>query len=153
MNMLENIMHGLSWAAVRGALHDVQPLLPLITLLFGALLISVLWALVRVEHRLQKQRGVASNAAHTEHAALAKEIFGVNARLAQLEQQLANLTARHDQLELREAISRTYEPAITLVHKGADVEELIKTCGLARGEAELIMTLYHGRPAANAAQH
>lgn len=63
-------------------------------------------------------------------------------RIEQLERQLQHLSRRQNQLELRDPVTQTYEPAIRMVRKGADVEELVSTCGLARAEAELIMMLH-----------
>lgn len=78
----------------------------------------------------------------TDNLALHADIATLTSHAEQLERQLQQLSRRHNQLELRDPVTQTYEPAIRMVRKGADVEELISTCGLGRSEAELIMMLH-----------
>lgn len=61
---------------------------------------------------------------------------------ATLEQKLRRVSERQDQIELRDPAKQTYGHAIRLAQRGADVEELIAHCGLARGEAELLLRLH-----------
>lgn len=89
--------------------------------------------------------------AQTEIAILRADVETLTNCIKQLERQMQHLSGRQNQLELRDPITQTYEPAIRLVRKGADVEELVSTCGLARGEAELIMMLHRNATAAGAA--
>ena len=84
-----------------------------------------------------------------ELAALKSEMSAVWPRLTQSEDRLTHLSERLDHLDLRDPITQTYEPAIKLAHKGADAEELMSTCGLARGEAELISMLHRHTSATN----
>lgn len=66
---------------------------------------------------------------------------GVDKRLARMEKKLKIQTERQDKLELHEPNMQAYGQAARLVRKGADANELVDTCGLSRGEAELIMFL------------
>ena len=66
---------------------------------------------------------------------------GVDKRLARMEKKLRLQTDRQDKLELHEPNLQAYGQAARLVRKGADADELVDTCGLSRGEAELIMFL------------
>lgn len=84
-----------------------------------------------------------------ELAVLKGEMSAVWPRLTQSEDRITHLSERQDHLDLRDPMTQTYEPAIKLAHKGADVEELMSTCGLARGEAELIAMLHQHSVAAN----
>lgn len=77
-----------------------------------------------------------------ELAAVKGEMNSIWPRLTHNEDRLTHLSERQDHLDLRDPITQTYEPAIKLAHKGANVEELMSTCGLARGEAELIAMLH-----------
>ena len=72
-------------------------------------------------------------------AALCHGSLGLGERLAKLETRLANIATRQEHLELQEAPERSYKQAIKLVRQGANVEELMTDCGLARGEAELVL--------------
>lgn len=78
----------------------------------------------------------------TDNLALRADVVMLSSHTEQLERQLQHLSRRHNQLELRDPVTQTYEPAIRMVRKGADVEELMSTCGLGRSEAELIMMLH-----------
>ncbi len=78
---------------------------------------------------------------------------GMGDTVIKLEQKLRRLTERQDSLDLREPNSQIYNHAITLAHRGATVEELVQSCGLARNEAELLHLLHRQkrrRPAARA---
>jgi hypothetical protein len=119
-----------------------------VSALLGAALLQVILAIAgyrsRSERR-QRDRGLR---------ALQEELLamnGANATLARrislLEQHLSQVTAYQEENTHTGPIGQAYEVAVNLVRKGTDVDELVSTCGLSRGEAELIMRLY-GAPAA-----
>ncbi|MBE9608828.1 DUF2802 domain-containing protein [Chitinilyticum piscinae] len=79
-------------------------------------------------------------------------------RIAVLEQDLANQSLRLSAVQLvqnhalddgatslpdSQSDTSPYQQAIRMVTAGAGVEEIQRECGLARGEAELIVSLYH----------
>jgi hypothetical protein len=59
-----------------------------------------------------------------------------------LEQRIRRLAERQDQLELRDPMEQTYAHAIRLAQKGVGVNDLVENCGLARGEAELLLRIH-----------
>jgi len=61
---------------------------------------------------------------------------------AALEQRLALLSEQQDQLMLRDDNAGPYLQAIRLARLGESADSLIETCGLSRGEAELIARLH-----------
>ncbi len=63
-------------------------------------------------------------------------------QLHSLKAALKGAVSRQDQLEGGISREQPYHHAIALVKKGASVDELMATCGLARGEAELVGNLY-----------
>ncbi len=65
----------------------------------------------------------------------------VSQRLEALEAEQQVLQTRQEQLELRDPDNRSYERAIQLVHRGASIEDLMASCGLSRGEAELVLAV------------
>ncbi len=67
---------------------------------------------------------------------------GMGDAVVHLEEKLRRLTERQDELSLREPDQRVYHQAIRLASRGASVDELVSTCGLPRGEAELIQILH-----------
>jgi hypothetical protein len=60
----------------------------------------------------------------------------------EIEHRLKRLGMRQDQIEVREPGSRPYRHAIMLVKRGASTEDLMASCGLSQGEAELIVTIH-----------
>lgn len=74
--------------------------------------------------------------------ALCSGAVGLGDRLRQLERGLKGLNGRHDRLQLKDPGERPYAQAIRLVHNGAGAHEIADTCGLTRGEAELIRMLH-----------
>jgi hypothetical protein len=68
----------------------------------------------------------------------------VDERLEAMEQRLRQVARRQDeQLHVGDPGETSYGAAIRLAHQGANVEQLVNTFGLARGEAELIAALHH----------
>ena len=72
-------------------------------------------------------------------SAMCKGAIGVGEHLARLEERTRGLIQRQDQLEMQEAPERSFKQAIKMVRNGANLDQLISDCGLARGEAELVM--------------
>ena len=79
-----------------------------------------------------------------ELGALCSASSGVGDHVVMLEQQVQRIIERQNTLELRSCGDRPYSQASQLVHNGADIEELVGTCGLTRGEAELLVTMQRG---------
>jgi hypothetical protein len=75
---------------------------------------------------------------------------GLGARLQEVEQQLRLLAERQDQLDLRQPADHAYRLAIKLAQKGVPIDDLVATCGINRGEAELIAMLHRYRKASGA---
>lgn len=71
-------------------------------------------------------------------SALCSGAVGLGEHLAQLEQRAVQLTQRQENIEMQGPSSQSYRHARKLVGKGADLDEVIADCGLARGEAELV---------------
>jgi hypothetical protein len=63
-------------------------------------------------------------------------------RLLRAEQGLRRLEQRQDAADWHDPGEQVYAAAIRLAGQGADAEQLMSTFGMARGEAELIMTLH-----------
>lgn len=77
----------------------------------------------------------------SEQEERSEHMSAMDARLAELERQLRQIGEQQKRPDARETHPH-YEPAIRLARKGADVDDLVATCGLARGEAELIALLH-----------
>lgn len=61
-----------------------------------------------------------------------------------LEYKIRRVAERQEQLEARDPMQQTYAHAIRLAQKGAEIDDLVENCGLAKGEAELLLRLHRG---------
>jgi hypothetical protein len=159
-------VHRPGWTSTREA-TDVFLLLLLLDLLTLGALAAALWyarrqgALLRRESARQEaviealQADLAGLCAAGSQVAerLAANEEGIAERLAdglghwegrllRVEQGLRRLEQRQDAADWHEPGEQVYGAAIKLAGQGADAEQLMSTFGMARGEAELIMTLH-----------
>jgi len=58
------------------------------------------------------------------------------------EVQLKTIKVRQRQIDLRDPQAIPYNHAITMVKRGAEAIDLISSCGLTQGEAELIIAMH-----------
>ncbi|MDD3519412.1 MAG: DUF2802 domain-containing protein [Chromatiales bacterium] len=77
-------------------------------------------------------------------SALCSDEMGVDQRQTLVERKLKQLSEQQQQLLMRDPESGPYMQAIRLAQKGASKEEIMSTCGLTRGEVELIASLHGG---------
>lgn len=112
------------------------------------LVVTVLFQLV-IAYKLRQRLGQVKhdneqqlNALHKEIEALLTANTGLGERFRLMEQQMRSLDDRQEQLEWTETSGQSLKHAVSLVKKGADVDELVTTCGISRGEAELLMTVH-----------
>lgn len=101
--------------------------------------IIALTVLVSYFQKLFDNQEVQIKLLQEDLAAVCNGAVGVGAHLSKMEAQIRALQERQDHLELQETPEFSYKQAIRLVRSGADVNQLIDDCGLARGEAELAM--------------
>ncbi len=71
-------------------------------------------------------------------SAMCSGAVNLGEHLVHLEQRAHLLTRRQDQLEMKEPATQSYRQASKMMKKGAELEEVIADCGIARGEAELV---------------
>ena len=75
-----------------------------------------------------------------------QSLQAVESRLEAMEQRLRQVIRRQEeQLHTGDPGETSYGAAIRLAHQGANVEQLVNTFGLARGEAELIAALHRAQ--------
>lgn len=80
-----------------------------------------------------------------EVAALVAASSRAGDRIVEIEQRWKQVAARQDNLEGRESGSPIRQ-AVALLKRGASIDELVATCGIAKAEAEL-MAAMHGASA------
>lgn len=76
-----------------------------------------------------------------EIGALCSASMGAGEHVVRLEQQVQRIVERQNRQDMQTAVERPYSQASQLVTHGADIDELMQTCGLTRGEAELLIMM------------
>ncbi|MBW7470340.1 DUF2802 domain-containing protein [Marinobacter sp. M216] len=66
---------------------------------------------------------------------------GVGQRLVACERQLHELRTTLDEMRQNDPLRISYDEASRLVDLGADIDDLMNTCGISRPEAELVSAL------------
>jgi hypothetical protein len=124
-----------------------------VSALLGAALLQAILAIAGFRTRAERrQREQNLRALQEELLALSGENSALSRRLSLLEHHMTQVSAQPEKQHQSEPIGQAYKVAVNLVRKGAEVNELIDTCGLSHGEADLIMRLY-GAPATREASH
>ncbi|HED14880.1 MAG TPA: DUF2802 domain-containing protein [Gammaproteobacteria bacterium] len=114
-----------------------------------ALIVALYCLFALLSIRLRKKINTESTTSHDELGKLEQRIDQLQLRLISLQsdrsqslpitRQLAELEERIDELDLRGGSGEvSYKLASRLVKRGIAVDELVKTCGMTRGEAELL---------------
>ena len=67
--------------------------------------------------------------------------MGVGQRLVSCERQLHELRTTLDEMRQKDPLRISYDEASRLVDLGADIDDLMNTCGISRPEAELVSAL------------
>ncbi len=67
--------------------------------------------------------------------------MGVGNRLVACERELHELRVRFDEMRQNDPLRVSYDEASRLVDLGADIDDLMNTCGISRPEAELVSAL------------
>ena len=118
--------------------------------LLGSAVLQVILAVAGYRSRSERrEHDSMMRTLQEEVLVLSNDVAAGNRRLMQLERQLAGANTQHEKPAPAAPIGQAYEVAVNLVRKGADTDELMETCGLSRGEAELISGLYRA-PAGSA---
>lgn len=75
---------------------------------------------------------------------------GMGKRLTEFEKRLCKTVQKAESIETRDPQAAAYGHAVKLVQRGAAIEDIVRSCGLSRSEAELVKALQsqmHAEPA------
>ena len=92
--------------------------------------------------KILREQGASMQRINKDMHALCAGAINLGKHVDGLEHRIRRLAERQDQLELRDPMEQTYAHAIRLAQKGVDVNDLVENCGLARGEAELLLRIH-----------
>lgn len=120
----------------------------------GVLFVALAYPLFKVQRKLMElerrvqEREERIRLLQQNVSGLSAGAGGVADYMVHFGQDIQSLQDKLEQIELRGVSGdRPYMHAIRLVQRGAAVEDLVASCGLARGEAELILQLHGIRKA------
>ncbi len=115
-----------------------------VSAMLGAALLQAILAIAGYRSRSERrQREHNLRALQEELMVISGENTALGRRISLLEQHQSQVSRQQDQHPVHMGpVGQAYEVAVNLVRKGTDVDELISTCGLSHGEADLIMRLY-----------
>ncbi|MHB0984992.1 MAG: DUF2802 domain-containing protein [Sulfuricella sp.] len=116
-------------------------------LLIGVVLVLAVYiAEMLLLMRSSKTRGWRVWQKGAEANAKSRELQSLELELARLHDQVTRLQAEVDQLKAQQVTVTPYTHAIQMAQQGIDVGELAESCGITRGEAELIVALHRNQP-------
>lgn len=108
-------------------------------------LAGLLWSVRRQQVRESRRLDTAVQAIQQAQAALTKSTVGMGRRIKQLDGRVQDAERR---VVLPATDEATFMQASRLVGLGATASDLVESCGVPRGEAELIVSLRRQGPAA-----
>lgn len=116
-------------------------------LLIGAVLVLAVYiAEMLLLMRSAKPRGWRVWHKGAEAHAKSRELQSLELDLSKLHEQVARLQAEIEQLRAQQIAVTPYTHAIQMAQQGLDVSEVAASCGISRGEAELIVALHRSPP-------
>lgn len=112
--------------------------------MLGALiLMSIIIVILFIKQRRSEKRAqLLAAALRKEIQAMSGSTIGMGKRIVDIESKLNTSLEKQIELEQRDPDDVVYSQAARLVEMGANVDDLVHSCGLGRPEAEL-MTLMH----------
>ena len=113
----------------------------------------VFFMLRRYLRRSEKMSQTAQDGLAQQLKILAKALRQTRERLEVTQRRVREVTERQHRLEMMAPGTERFKHAIALVQRGASAEELTATCGLARGEAELLYRLHRSSTSPREVDH
>ncbi|MGM0767160.1 MAG: DUF2802 domain-containing protein [Pseudomonadota bacterium] len=121
---------------------EYASLIPWILTVAALGLMAVQGAVSRREvRRLRSQLKERCDTLGRELHATTSGSMGVGQRLVTCERQLHELRSTLDEMRQNDPLRISYDEASRLVDLGADIDDLMNTCGISRPEAELVSAL------------
>ncbi|MFN3882854.1 MAG: DUF2802 domain-containing protein [Nitrincola lacisaponensis] len=107
--------------------------------LAAVLVTALLWVRIR---RQEKCHQVLINVLRNEIQGMTGSSIGMGKRLKTVEQKLDIAVEKQHELENRDPGVLAYNQAAKLMEMGAGVDDLVRSCGIGRPEAELMALLH-----------
>jgi hypothetical protein len=94
------------------------------------------------QRKHERQYKALINVLRNEIRSMTGSSIGMGKRLVDIEQRLSITVEKQLELENRDPGELAYNQATRLMEMGADVDDLVKNCGIGRPEAELMALLH-----------
>lgn len=121
---------------------EMSSLVPWLLVVTVMVLLAVQGLLARRELRqLRVQLKERCDTLGRELHATTSGSMGVGQRLVTCERQLHEMRSMLDEMRQNDPLRISYDEASRLVDLGADIDDLMNTCGISRPEAELVSAL------------
>jgi len=120
---------------------QVSAMLALTLAASAALIVLVVlasWFYRRLNNKIASQAQLITNL-QDDMAAICESRVKLGMQVADAMELLDTLQKRQDQLELQEPKHSSYRYAMKMAKQGARAEDLVDDCGIAIGEAELVL--------------
>ncbi len=108
--------------------------------------LAMVWLTRRSMFRLESDLAAQIKEQQNELSAILDGTFGVGKQVQELAKDLRDIKERQQRLETSDQGELPYNQAMRMVTTGADVDQLVESCGLSRSEAELVLLLHEKSP-------
>ena len=105
------------------------------------------------QRKHERQYKALINVLRNEIRSMTGGSIGMGKRLVDIEQRLSITVEKQLELENRDPGELAYNQAARLMEMGADVDDLVKNCGIGRAEAELMALLHKELDAHQGLEH
>ncbi|NVK01538.1 MAG: DUF2802 domain-containing protein [Oceanospirillaceae bacterium] len=116
----------------------------LLAVMIGVLILLLGWLVIlslRLRAQSRKTQALI-NVVRGEIKAMTTGSIGMGKRLKSIEHRLNLTVEKQHELENRDPTQLAYNQAARLMEMGADVDDLVRNCGIGRPEAELMALLH-----------
>ena len=116
----------------------------LLAVMIGVLILLLGWLVIlslRLRAQSRKTQALI-NVVRGEIKAMTTGSIGMGKRLKSIEHRLNLTVEKQQELENRDPTQLAYNQAARLMEMGADVDDLVRNCGIGRPEAELMALLH-----------
>lgn len=131
---------------------DFSIWIPIFALLSLLALVSCLVLFRRVREHERRQQALIG-LLRNEIQAITNSSIGMGRRVIEMEQKLNTTAEKQLELENRDPGAMAFNQAARLMEMGANVDDLVESCGIGRPEAELMALLHQELKATESLNH
>ncbi len=102
----------------------------------------ILWAKIQQLKKNENQINTRLEHLQSNLADVCAGLTKVDDKTSSIEKRIKQVYERQDRIAMSEQSERPYSQAIKMVQNGASENDLMKTCGMTEGEAQLIVMLH-----------